>query len=323
MSEVPSGVPTALQWLRYLGAAVALRAFSATSLTRALYRRLGNTFGKARHAQAGPVDLERALWLWRMVGTHRTKRPDAPAILELGTGWTHFYGLALRLLTDAALVLFDVQDNRNFDATRAKIGSIGEALVAAVPADGVVPATEIRARAAAVTGAKDFDAVYRALDLRYVVEPTGSLDQFAAESFDVVCSVDVLEHVLRAALPRTIAAMWRVLRPGGIAVHQIGLDDHLAHYAPGLSPKTFVRYDERTWRWIFENKLQYINRVQRPEFEQMFRNAGFAVVLAESDVDRKALLGLTAAAQFRGIGTEELAATRAYFVVRKSSEEGR
>ncbi len=41
------------------------------------------------------------------------------------------------------------------------------------------------------------------------------------------------------------------------------------------------RYAEKVWKRYFENDVQYFNRVQRPEWLEMFQQAGFEMVEEE------------------------------------------
>jgi hypothetical protein len=54
--------------------------------------------------------------------------------------------------------------------------------------------------------------------------------------------------------------------------------DHLSYYDPKAPPKLYYRFDGAVWdKWI-NSKVQYINRVQRPEWLSLFKEAGFACV---------------------------------------------
>ena len=93
-------------------------------------------------------------------------------------------------------------------------------------------------------------------------------------SFQLVVSGGVLEHVKRAALPTLIGETERVLKPGGWAVHSIDTADHLEHYDRKVSPKMYVSFSDDTWNRLFENEVQYINRMQRGEWLDLFERNG-------------------------------------------------
>src|SRR5450759_2727847 len=93
-------------FFRYMLSASALKIFSLTSTSRRLYRGLGNNLGQDRHAIVSPVDIERGMWICRAVAEMRPYLDENSAVLELGTGWTHFYGIFLRLLFKPKIILF-------------------------------------------------------------------------------------------------------------------------------------------------------------------------------------------------------------------------
>ena len=89
------------------------------------------------------------------------------------------------------------------------------------------------------------------------------------------CEWGVLEHVKRAALPTLIGETERVLKPGGWAVHSIDTADHLEHYDRSVSQKLYLTFSDETWIRLFENEVQYINRMQRGEWLELFNATGF------------------------------------------------
>ncbi len=78
-------------------------------------------------------------------------------------------------------------------------------------------------------------------------------------------------------MPLLLRETLRLLRPGGWALHSIDTQDHLSHYDETVSKKLYLTFSERTWANFFENKVQYINRLQR-EWMALFKEAGFELV---------------------------------------------
>lgn len=113
---------------------------------------------------------------------------------------------------------------------------------------------------------------------------------FADADFDLVYSVAALEHVLHPA--GTVAELWRVLRPGGLAVHEIDLKHH-----GSSDPLKFLEWDEREWserarpygadlaldailgrRYTGE---VFCNRLRQSDWLDLFTRAGFVVEAIE------------------------------------------
>lgn len=71
-----------------------------------------------------------------------------------------------------------------------------------------------------------------------------------------------------------------MLKPGGYSIHSIDLGDHLVFFSRvrNMCRKQYLAYPETTWKGRYENKVQYINHVQRPEWMQHFANAGLELV---------------------------------------------
>jgi hypothetical protein len=140
-----------------------------------------------------------------------------------------------------------------------------------------------------------------------MVESSGSLDARADQSFQLVVSGGVLEHVHRDALPTLIGATRRVLQSGGWAVHSIDTADHLEHYDPTVSPKLYLSFSERTWKLLCANEVQYINRLQRGEWLDLFRRNSFEVV--EEETRRVDIAGLKIAPRFAAMDRRDLECT--------------
>lgn len=265
--------------LKYAGVAVASKAFSATPAGRRLYRRVGNVaLERMRVADGLPQRyLDRADRLLAVCDRYDVLAPG-DRVLELGTGWVHWEATVLALHHDVRVTLYDVWDNRLLGAYRAYLAGYRDHL--ADPRTEVDPTR--RGRALELLGAalraEDFAGIYDVLGFDYVVEPAGDLTGFEEGSHALEVSADVLEHVPTNALPAYLDRARRLLRPGGYAVHQIDLVDHYHYFDPGMSPKNYYRFDDRTWRRWFENEVQYFNRIQRPEWRALFAGAGFETV---------------------------------------------
>lgn len=291
--------------LKYAGVAAASKAFSATSSGRRLYRRLGNVaLERMRVADGLPQRyLDRAERLVRLCDDHDVLAPG-DRVLEMGTGWVHWEATVLALHHDVRVTLYDVCDNRLLGAYRTYVEGYRAHL--ADPATAVAPARRARALelAEAALRAPDFAGVYAVLGFEHVVDPTGTLADLEP-GYALEVSADVLEHVPADTLPAYLDRARTLLRPGGHAIHQIDLVDHYHYFDPTTSPKNYYRFDERTWRRWFDNEVQYVNRVQRPEWRALFAGAGLETVADEATsgpVDDTPL-----AAVFAGLSAEDRA----------------
>jgi SAM-dependent methyltransferase len=192
----------------------------------------------------------------------------------------HWEAVVLRLFHDVEITLYDVCDNRLFSAFRCYVEQLDDHLdtLGAELGFGAGRVWRARERLRAARAAESFEDLYDALHMRYVVDPEGMLDGLPNDHYALVVSADVLEHVDAATLPDYLSRTASLLRPGGYSLHQIDLVDHFHYFDPSCSPKHFYRYDENTWRRRWDSTVQYVNRVQRPDWLDLFERTGLELV---------------------------------------------
>jgi len=269
--------------LRYILTASVLKCFSMGSWMPRLYRKLGNV-GGGRRRGSGPIPtyyLERVRRMLRLQKQYSLVH-GGDRILELGTGWMHWEALTTRLFYDTQAFLFDVWDNRQLNGLKNYAAQL-EAILSNHGFD-VSPKELIRARTIIqqISKTNSFDELYRLLNFTYYVNSSGSLEEIPSHLFKLVVSGGVLEHVKREAVPSLLAEMHRVLEPGGWALHSVDTQDHLSHYDPTVSKKLYLTCSEWKWKYLYENSIQYVNRIQRGEWLDLFRTAGFILVDEDS-----------------------------------------
>jgi SAM-dependent methyltransferase len=300
---------------KYTAVAGVARAFSLTRQTRRSYRVLGNVYeGRKRVREGLPARyIERANMLLELCDRHDVLRPG-DRVLELGTGWMHWEGMVLRLFHDVEVTLFDVVDNRLWAAFQAYFHEFDQAIDEKVET-GAARRERAHEALRAIQGADSFDEVYRLLDMRYVIDAAGKLDRFAADSFSLVVSSDVLEHVHRDFVPAALTGTHRLLKPGGYAIHYIDIADHFSYFVGGYSRKEYLRYSDAEWGRRFENDVQYFNRIQRPDWLAAFEQAGFEIVEEQQMLDD--LGGIDIDAQYRSLSEQDRDCVNIRLVLRK------
>jgi ubiquinone/menaquinone biosynthesis C-methylase UbiE len=302
--------------MKYVLSALALKALSATPPTRSFYRMLGNQVGQRWRSHTGLKGhyVARARMFLEWCARYDAVRPG-DRILEVGTGWVHWEATVLRLVYDAEVTLFDVWDNRQLQAyhtyCQALDGLVDDEL--GLSAEQAKRAHDMLGR---VARCGSFDDIYGALGFRYLISPGGTLAHFPDQTFSLVVSANVMEHIDHDVLPDFVKQMYRVLRPGGYSMQWIDISDHLANFDPGVCRKHYLVYPNRTWKRYFENRIQYINRVQQPEWRELFEQAGFAPVhqaVIPTDISH-----LPIAPDFTHLSHEELACNTLQVVHRRA-----
>ncbi len=291
--------------VRYFVAALALRFFSASPSLQSIYRWLGN------HKKSRPITLAYTRYVWEQAAAARVLEPGR-RLLELGTGWTHANSLYVALVGHASIALFDVVDNRSLAVLKSQIPAVLDDIMKNA-ALGTAVKEEAQHKAERALAAATLDEVYQILNMEYQLSATG-IPNYPGSAFDFIYSIDVLEHVNREAFAK-IATHWHsLLKPGGLFVCQVGLDDHLAHYDLALSPKTYLRHSNNLWRGLLQNNLQYINRLTMSEILQALRDANFEI--EEQNVESCDISALRIHPDYAHQSREDQAAVRLTFRAR-------
>jgi len=296
--------------LKYTAVALALKLFSTNTLSRSLYRKLGNAIGKnAKNS----VDIDR----YTSMGNELVELCDKYQVfgesvngnaLELGTGWVHWYSLYTRLHKNIKITMFDVWDNRQLDSLKAIFSRCCEESSLSkhkMSSEGL----------AKLLNAESFDEIYNEFNLNYFISPDGDLSELHERSYDCIFSYDVLEHIPLDSVEKAIEQQYHLLKVGGYAIHNIGIGDHLTQYDRKESWKKYLEYSDFTWKLFFENKVQYINRLQGADWLDIFKRKGFT--LLEQRPDLISLEELNINKKYKHYSNEDLACKALTLVFKK------
>jgi hypothetical protein len=301
--------------LKYRLTALALKGFSCCAPTRRLYRGLGNMVGGRKRAtrQMPSYYFDRVQRNLDLVRKYGPLEAD-DCLLELGTGWVHWEALTLRLFFDFKAVLYDVWDNRQLSALKSFLRQLQTRFQTA----GFLEGSDFdRARylISKIEGVNSFDEIYRMLGFRYLVDPIGSMESLPHNAFRVVISAGVLEHIPAPTAPRVMAKMALVSQTGGLGIHSINTADHLSAYDRTVSPKQYLMFSDRRWKIWYENKVQYINRIQRSDWLRMFEKVGFC--LLEEGGSHADLPDLRIHPSYKGLSRRDIECLNLLLAVRK------
>lgn len=268
--------------VKYALAAAGLKLFSVSPQTELFYRRLGNNQGKRRRTQRGLpsyyVDRARRLLDW--CERYQILRPG-DSVLEVGTGWVHWESLIVRIFYDVEITLFDVWDNRQLETLKCFCAQLDDQLDDQV-AMSFAQHQRVHDLLRRILVTESFDELYVLLGFHYVVDKTGTLGGFPEEGFAAIYSGSVLQHVKRDILKGYIQDFNRLLKPGGYSMHTVDLNDQIYYYDRNVPQKNYLRFSDNAWHRFFENRVQYFNRVQRPEWLSLFHDAGLELVEEET-----------------------------------------
>lgn len=229
-------------------------------------------------------------------------------VVEVGTGWSAVPSLLLSL-TGARVVTFDHVRHVRLSLVREALdvflsqrSELAEAMGRSVD--------ELEERIRALQACATLDDLFAAARITYRAPADAMRTGFPEDSVDLFYSHSVLEHVPRAVVTGLVREAQRVLTRDGMFYALIGLHDH---YAPfGVSRVNFLRYSDRFWRLVAQNRISYMNRMRAPEYIAELERAGAAVIdtrhlLTPGDLEDARRMRV--APRFRGFSAEELAIT--------------
>lgn len=304
--------------IKYYATAMALKAFSLTPAARNTYHRVSKLRQKhLAKTEIGKKYFFRTTLFLELLRKHGVLR-DGLNVFELGTGWVHWEALMLRNEIACTAMLYDVVDNRD----QARLVRILHALTDPairrrldITNDDLIPVLD------SVSADEPIESIYEKLGFSYHVDPSGLLKGVPDLHYDLVVSSDVFEHLYRPDIPEILSRLTAIMKPGSFALHQIVLNDHLRYYAKNTHPKQYLAYADDHWEKYLSNKVQYINRVQLPEWRTRFEASGVHLI-EERSLGKCDPTTLRVDRAYAGIPKEDLACTVVQFLVQKPAQPG-
>jgi SAM-dependent methyltransferase len=239
-------------------------------------------------------------------------------IVEVGTGWYPVLPICFSLAGARCIKTFDIHRHINAKLTARALACIEPHLdeIAAFCASGPAEVRKMHRRLAEASG---MDDLLRLANIEYSAPGDARRTGLPANSVDLVYSNSVFEHVPRQAILEILQESQRILKPGGLTLHNIGCNDHYAFFDRSISFVNFLRFTEPEWR-LWNNPLQYQNRLRPPQFLDMAAEAGLKVIYKRTHVrpgSREALAKFAVAPEFRQFSPEDLATTTLDFISQK------
>lgn len=136
---------------------------------------------------------------------------------------------------------------------------------------------------------------------------------FNSESFDLITSTSVLEHVPKSQVPVLAKEIFRLLKKDGVSTHHIAHKDHWSDTDQKIPSMNYLRYDEKAWR-KYNPPLLHQNRLLSSDFTAVFGSAGFHVKVVLTKV---APPDFKISDNFKKYGVEDLSATHTWLTLTK------
>jgi SAM-dependent methyltransferase len=233
-------------------------------------------------------------------------------IVEIGTGWNAVNPLMMSLFGARLIHTYDHVRHLRLDLAMTVLHRIQAMLDSIVTVSGI-PRAVLQQRLDELMAAPDLATLLETARINYVAPGDATRTGLPDHSVDVVYSYAVLEHVSEDVIAALTEEARRVLVPGGVAVHSIGLHDHYVSFDPSISRVNFLQYPEWAWSLFVKNKISYHNRLREPQFRRIFEEHGARITKSEVFTDPKdleALKRMKIDARFAGMSPDELAVTK-------------
>jgi SAM-dependent methyltransferase len=242
-------------------------------------------------------------------------------LFEIGTGWYPTLPICFGLAGAKCVVSYDIVCHTSIKLTFRMLSALEGHLDAIAGASGT-PLGEVQERYYSLRQAQNIKDLLKRARVELCAPADARATELPSCSVDLVYSNSVMEHVPKETIRDIMFESKRILRPGGVALHNVACNDHYAHIDPEISFVNYLQYDESQWNRWWNNSLQYQNRLRAPEFCDLATEAGFEVIYKRTNVrpgTREALATLHVASDFLGFSTEDLATTSIDFVAQKPS----
>jgi hypothetical protein len=142
-------------------------------------------------------------------------------------------------------------------------------------------------------------------------------------SVDFHTSFTVLEHIPPAELVRIFREGNRIVRSGGLFVHNIDYSDHFSHSDETITAINFLQYSDHEWERYAGNRYMYMNRLRHDDFLELYNSVGHQILAAEPRTDDRVRELLASGAlrvddRFRNKPQSVLAISSAWIVSRNA-----
>lgn len=239
-------------------------------------------------------------------------------LMEIGSGWHPALPICFVLAGVDSVKTFDLVRLLSEGETFRLLDSLEKYVPNIAGMAGTDPTT-VHTRLREFRRSKNLSELLGKSRIEYFAPVDARATGLEADSIDLVYSNSVLEHVQREVMAGLMEESFRVLTPGGLALHNVACNDHYANFDKSISHVNFLRYGEREWK-LWNNPIQYQNRMRAPEFVDLAMQAGFEIISRKTNIrpgTTEALAGMRIAPEFVRFSADEIAATTVDFIGRK------
>lgn len=198
-------------------------------------------------------------------------------MMEIGTGWLPVMPLCFSLSGVRNCYTLDLNRHLKMKDVHVVLGHLEPYLEVIATAAGN-SFEQVRHQWNSLMSLRNGEEILSAAAIEYHAPSDATNSRLKSASIDLVFSNSVLEHVPAEILDRIMCESQRVLKPGGVSLHNVNCGDHYAYFDRSITPINYLRFPEHKWRW-WNNNLLYQNRLRPVDFVESAHRAGLEVVL--------------------------------------------
>ncbi len=241
-------------------------------------------------------------------------------VVELGTGWVSAVPLGFGL-AGARVDTFDVSRLAADDLFIQTVEEYRKRSEQLSQVSGI-PVEKIHQRLQKIEQASSFSEACQLLGGAYHAPFDTTTLPFKDGEIDMVISNLVLQCIPKEVIPLLLEESWRILKPGGIALHRIRMSDEYSPPGSGRNHLEYLKYSEQQWNRWFNHSLKHINRLRAPQFLELFHKHGFTCLECGRTVDHQSipfLRQLQLAPPFQKMSLEDIATVNIDVALKKTT----
>lgn len=243
------------------------------------------------------------------------------AFCEIGTGWTPIIALIISLALNGKFTLVDKNSWMDDLCIDVQLKSLENSLT---KIENLAPGQEVRKKYQCLKRAWENcgrSALLQVANCKYCAPADTKQLLLKSSSTDVVMSTCVLGYIPPNDLEAIHKESYRILKSGGIIIHDIDLTDQRHKSDKKVHPLEFLKWSSSLWfSPLFTNRYNYFNRLREKCHVKILKNAGFDIIKINHELredDLSFVKRLKLAKEFKKFSLDELSIRRTYIVAVK------